>query len=96
MNDADFAVLLESIKQAGRIRRGLEPPSRVFSVDESGHIVLTYRQWDSILDHIEDLEDAIEIYKSKWELAAGLDEAVKLTPEEIREWLDGDVEEKSG
>ena len=42
MNDADFAALLESIKQASRIRLGLEPPSRVFSVDESGHQV---REW---------------------------------------------------
>lgn len=94
MNDADFAALIESIKQAGRIRRGLEPPSRVFSVDESGHIVLTYQQWDSILDHIEDLEDVIEIYKSKWELATGQEEAIELTPEQVREWLDENDDDK--
>ena len=94
MNDTDFAALLESIKQAGRIRRGLEPPSRVFNVDESGHIALTYQQWDSFLDHIEDLEDAIEIYKSKWELATGQEEAIELTPEQVREWLDENDDDK--
>ena len=94
MNDADFTALLESIRQAGRIRRGLEPPSRVYTVDAAGHIVLTYRQWDSILDQIEDLEDAIEIYKSKWELATGQEAAIELTPEQVREWLDENDDDK--
>ena len=65
MNDADFAALLESIKQAGRIRRGLEPPSRVYTVDAAGHIVLSNQQWDLILDHIEDLEDTVAVYKGE-------------------------------
>ncbi len=30
MNDKDFAQLLESVKQAGEIKRGLREPSRVF------------------------------------------------------------------
>ena len=30
MNDKDFAELMESIKQAGEIKRGLRQPSRVF------------------------------------------------------------------
>ena len=30
MNDRDFAELLESVKEAGEIKRGLREPSRVF------------------------------------------------------------------
>ena len=95
MNDADFAALVESIEQAGRIRRGLELRGRVFSVDESGHIVLTYQQWGLILDHIEDLEDALEVYKSEWELATGREELIALTPGQIREWLDENGDDKT-
>lgn len=88
MNDSDFAALVESIEQAGRIKRGVEPPSRVYSVDESGHIVLSHEQWNLILDHVEDLEDALAVYKARWELATGREELIELTPEQIHEWLD--------
>jgi hypothetical protein len=88
MNDSDFAALVESIEQAGRIKRGVEPPSRVYSVDESGHIVLSHEQWNFILDHVEDLEDALAVYKARWELATGREELIELTPEQIHEWLD--------
>lgn len=30
MNERDFELLLESIKQAGEIKQGLRPPSRIF------------------------------------------------------------------
>lgn len=96
MNDTDFAALLESIRQAGRIRRGLEPPSRVYTVDAAGHIVLSNQQWDLILDHIEDLEDAVAVYKSKWELATGQDEMIELSPDEIAEWLNESSDDETG
>ena len=31
MNEKDFELLLESVKQAGEIKQGLRPPSRVFA-----------------------------------------------------------------
>lgn len=31
MNEKDFDLLLESVKQAGEIKQGLRPPSRVFA-----------------------------------------------------------------
>ncbi len=96
MNDADFAALVESIKQAGRIRRGLEPPSQVYTVDAPGHIVLSDHQWDLILDHIEDLEDAVAVYKMKWKLATESDDLIELSPEDIRQWLSKDANNRAG
>lgn len=96
MNDADFAALLESIQQAGRIRRGLELPGRVYTVDVTGHIILSNQQWDLILDHIEDLEDAVAVYKAKWELATGQEEMIELSSDEINEWLNESSDDETG
>jgi len=49
-------------------------------------------QWNAIVEQIEYLEDAVAVYKSKWEVATGQDEFVELTPEVLAEWLSDDLQ----
>jgi prevent-host-death family protein len=53
-------------------------------------VVLSPELWNALADRIEFLEDAVAVYKQKWELATGQDELIDLSPETIEEWL-GDV-----
>lgn len=50
-------------------------------------VVITPEQWNAIVDRIELLEDAVAVYKKKWELATGQDELIELSPATIQEWL---------
>lgn len=54
-------------------------------------IALSPEQWNLLAEQIEYLEDALAVYKRKWELATGQDELTELSPEEIRDWLGDDV-----
>jgi hypothetical protein len=54
-------------------------------------IALSPEQWNLVAEQMEYLEDALAIYKRKWELATGQDELTELSPEEIRDWLGDDV-----
>jgi len=54
-------------------------------------VVVSPEQWNAIAEQLEFLEDAVAVYRKKWELATGQDELVELTPEEVREWLGDDV-----
>jgi prevent-host-death family protein len=50
-------------------------------------VVVSPEQWDAIAERLEFLEDAVAVYKKKWELATGQDELTELSPETIQEWL---------
>jgi prevent-host-death family protein len=50
-------------------------------------VVVSPEMWNDLVERLEDLEDAVAIYRKKWELATGRDELVELSPETISEWL---------
>lgn len=52
-------------------------------------VVLSPELWNALADRIEFLEDAVAVYKQKWEVATGQDELIDLSPETIEEWLGG-------
>jgi hypothetical protein len=43
--------------------------------------------WNSIAERLEFLEDAVAVYRKRWELATGQDEMTELTRAQIDEWL---------
>jgi PHD/YefM family antitoxin component YafN of YafNO toxin-antitoxin module len=53
-------------------------------------VVLSPALWNALADRLELLEDAVAVYKKKWEVATGQDEMMELSPALIEEWL-GDV-----
>ena len=53
-------------------------------------VVISPERWNTIAERLEYLEDALAVYKKKWELTTGQDEMIELSPETIKEWL-GDV-----
>ena len=57
---------------------------------EPALVVLSPTLWNALADRIELLEDAVAVYKKKWEVATGQDEMMELSPALIEEWL-GDV-----
>lgn len=50
-------------------------------------VVLSPALWNALADRIELLEDAVAVYKKKWEVATGQDEMMELSPALIEEWL---------
>jgi hypothetical protein len=50
-------------------------------------VAVSPEQWNAIAERLEFLEDAVAVYKRKWELATGQDEMTELSPETIQEWL---------
>lgn len=54
-------------------------------------VVVSPEQWNALTERIEFLEDAVAVYRKKWELATGLDEMIELTSVEIEDWLDDDL-----
>ncbi len=50
-------------------------------------VVLSPELWNSIADRLEFLEDAVAVYKKRWEVATGRDEMIELSPATIEEWL---------
>ena len=53
-------------------------------------VVLSPALWNALADRLELLEDAVAVYKKKWEVATGQDEMMELSPALIEEWM-GDV-----
>lgn len=51
-------------------------------------VVLSPAQWNDICERMEFLEDAVAVYKKRWELALGRDEMTELSSAEVKEWLD--------
>ena len=49
-------------------------------------IVISPEQWDALVERVEYLEDAVAVYKKKWEFATGQDEMTELSPETIKAW----------
>jgi hypothetical protein len=43
-------------------------------------VVVSPEQWNAIAERLEFLEDAVAVYKKKWELATGQDELTELSP----------------
>ena len=50
-------------------------------------VVLSPTLWNALADRIELLEDAVAVYKKKWEVATGQDDMVELSPALIEEWM---------
>jgi hypothetical protein len=50
-------------------------------------IAISPELWNTFAERLEYLEDAVAIYKKKWELATGQDEMIELSPETIYEGL---------
>ena len=50
-------------------------------------VVLSPALWNAMAERLEFLEDAVAVYKKKWELASGQDEMMELSPATIEEWL---------
>src|SRR5262245_677409 len=73
------AEIVEKAKQGPvvLVERGSRPALVVISPD----------LWNTIAERMELLEDAVAVYKKKWEIATGQDEMTELSPETIQEWL---------
>ncbi len=54
-------------------------------------VVVSPEQWNALSERIEFLEDAVAVYRKKWELATGRDEMIELTSVEIEDWLEDDL-----
>lgn len=50
-------------------------------------VVLSPELWNELSERLELLEDAVAVYKKKWEVAIGQDEMIELSPAAIEEWL---------
>lgn len=80
------------LRQAEIIEQAKEGP--VILVERGSKpalIAISPDQWNLMAEQVEYLQDALAVYKKKWELATGQDELVELSPEEISEWLGDDV-----
>lgn len=80
------------LRQAEIIEQAKEGP--VILVERGSKpalIAVSPEQWNLIAEHIEYLEDALAVYKKKWELASEQDELIELSPKEIREWLGDEI-----
>lgn len=80
------------LRQAEIIEQAKEGP--VILVERGSKpalIAISPEQWNLLAEQVEYLQDALAVYKKKWELATGQDELVELSPEEISEWLGDDV-----
>jgi hypothetical protein len=53
--------------------------------------VLSPALWNALAERLEFLEDAVAIYKKKWEVATGRDEMLELSPFQIEEWMENGV-----
>ena len=77
---------LEIVKKAQQgpvvlIERGSKPALVVLSPD----------LWNALAERIEFLEEAVAVYRKRWELATGQDEMTELSPTQIEEWMGDDV-----
>lgn len=54
-------------------------------------VVLAPALWNALAERLEFLEDAVAVYKKKWELATGQDEMTELSPALIEEWMEDAV-----
>jgi hypothetical protein len=80
------------LRQAEIIEQAKEGP--VILVERGSKpalIAISPEQWNFLAEQVEYLEDALAVYKRKWELATGRDELVELSSEEIRDWLGDDL-----
>jgi PHD/YefM family antitoxin component YafN of YafNO toxin-antitoxin module len=50
-------------------------------------VVLSPALWNAMSERLKFLEDAVAVYKKKWELASGQDEMTEISPTTIEEWL---------
>jgi PHD/YefM family antitoxin component YafN of YafNO toxin-antitoxin module len=50
-------------------------------------VVLSPELWNALADRIEFLEDAVAVYRTRWEVGTGQDELIELSPATVEEWL---------
>ena len=74
-------------------------PNAILELLASGPVVLMQRstpagvlvspeEWNNLFDRLEDLEDAVEIWKGKYELATGKDTIEDANIAELEAWAD--------
>jgi hypothetical protein len=54
-------------------------------------VVLSPALWNALAERLEFLEDAVAVYRKKWEVATGQDEMTELSPALIGDWMGDDV-----
>ena len=54
-------------------------------------VVLSPALWNALAERLEFLEDAVAVYRKKWEVATGQDEMTELSPALIEDWMGDDV-----
>ena len=54
-------------------------------------VAVTPELWNQIAERMEDLEDAVAVYRSRWELAAGLDVLEDVSAATLQGWLNSDL-----
>ena len=54
-------------------------------------VVLSPALWNALAERLEFLEDAVAVYRKKWEVATGQDKMTELSPELIEDWMGDDV-----
>ena len=54
-------------------------------------VVLSPALWNALAERLEFLEDAVAVYRKKWEVATGQDEMTELSPELIEDWMGDNV-----
>lgn len=76
------------IRQADIVEKAKEGP--VVLIERGSKpalVVVSPELWAIMTERLEYLEDAVAIYKKKWELATGRDEMVDISPETVAAWL---------
>ena len=51
-------------------------------------VIVSPKEWNSLFDRLEELEDAVEIWKGKYELAIGCDTIEDADIAELEAWAD--------
>lgn len=46
-------------------------------------VAISPEYWNAIAERLDHLEDAVAVYKAKWQLATGQEELTELSPDEI-------------
>jgi prevent-host-death family protein len=65
----------DPLQVLGKLRKG---PVFLTQRSQRAAVMISPEQWDRIVEQIEELEDAVAIYKTRYEVATGKTEMVEL------------------
>jgi len=76
------------VRQAEVIEKAAQGPVVLIERGSKPALVaLAPELWNAIAERLEFLEDALAVYRKKWELATGQDEMIELSPKTIQDWM---------